>query len=432
MELLIVGFALLVLLRVPDSLVHFLSPIEATVSNPFFRALIPLGFSLIIATYIMSFNLGLHIILRGYWIGIVGLNSVFPEGVNLEKLNFHPRFKNYLQKKLQNLEHSAVHIDRICSAVFAFTFLLIFIFISITFYFLSLALVVSPIALLPESARHTVGASYTIFWVLLYFFFGILVAIDFLSLGILKKIKWNWFARPYYYISAYFRFVTGFAFYQSIYYTLISNVPRKVIATILTLYLFISLGYFVTRYDERIYFPLATQAAQFKISKKHYTETLDPERYIKGSVISKKVITEDYFELFIPYQIAENDSLLKYCSGLLPLKSRGLAFKGTVVFNADSTQLNKMNEAELDENMTAILACVRDLYEVRIDESVLQDVEFLFYIHPHGEEPGFLTVIQTDSLKTGLHRLIIGKKYSYKSEQARRDDTEYIPFWIVR
>ncbi|KAA3663114.1 MAG: hypothetical protein DWQ10_00905 [Calditrichaeota bacterium] len=432
MELLIVGFALLVLLRVPNSLIQFFSPIEATVSNPFVRALIPLGFTLIIATYIMSFNLGIHIVLRGYWIGIVGLNSVFPDGVNFEKLNFHPRFEMYLNRKLRNLETTAIRVDRICSAIFAFTFLLIFIFISITLYFLSMALIISPIVLLPESLRSAIELQYSLFCFFSYLFFGGLLAIDFLSLGMLKKIKWNWFARPYYYISTYFRYVTGFAFYQSIYYTLISNVPRKLIASILTLYVFITLGYFITRYDETVYFPLGTQAAEFKVSQKHYMDTVDPERYIKSPVISTKIVTNDYFELFIPYSIAENDSLKKYCGGLIPLKSIGFSFKGRIVLNADSSAVNNIKKAELAENLNAILACVSDLYELRINDNVLLDVAFLFYNHPHRDEPGFLTVIQTNTLETGLHRLVIRKKYDYDSEKDERDDTVHIPFWIIK
>ncbi|KAA3609291.1 MAG: hypothetical protein DWQ05_22630 [Calditrichaeota bacterium] len=432
MELLIVGFALLVLMRVPESLIEFLSPIESTVSNPFIRGLIPLGFTLIVATYIMSFNLGIHIILRGYWIGIVGLNSVFPDGVNIEKLNFHPRFADYLKSKLHNLAETALRIDKICSAIFAFTFLLIFIFISLAFYLLSMVLILSPITLLPEGFKQSVGQFYVLIVLFVYIILGLLSAADFLSLGLFKKIKKGWFARPYYWLSRYFRFITGFTFYQSIYYTLISNVPRKIIATILSVYLFITIGFFITRYDETIYFPKSGQMSAHRVLQKHYLDSLDPEHYIKSPIIPGKFVNTGFIELFIPYQITENDSLQKYCDGILPLKSIGFSFKGTVVFNVDSSRIRKAEKAQSEENIAAILDCVAKLYEISIDDSIVQEVHFLFYNHPHSDEPGYLTAIPTEALNPGLHRLTIRKKYDFSTDKKRLATTFHIPFWVVR
>ena len=73
--------------------------------------------------------LTIYLGLRGFWVGILGLSSVYPDGINIKKLNFNDRFTNDLKK--YNFIHFIINIDNICSSIFAFTFLLSFSIISL-------------------------------------------------------------------------------------------------------------------------------------------------------------------------------------------------------------------------------------------------------------------------------------------------------------
>jgi len=88
MELLIVGFALLVLLKVPSYLTKQMELWSSHSSSKLMLVVLPLTFMLVIGAHIMKFNLVIHLLLRGYWIGVIGLNSVYSKGVSLDQLSF--------------------------------------------------------------------------------------------------------------------------------------------------------------------------------------------------------------------------------------------------------------------------------------------------------------------------------------------------------
>ena len=140
MELLIVGFALLIVVNVPDKLSNLMVNWETTISADFVNVLLYFGAIAQVASRILLINLIIHVILRGFWIGIVGLNSVYPNGIKFDNLNFSSRFNKFIKTKVKELDKFAVTIDNIASSIFAFTFLLIFIFFSLSLYFAVLIL----------------------------------------------------------------------------------------------------------------------------------------------------------------------------------------------------------------------------------------------------------------------------------------------------
>ena len=81
------------------------------------------------------------------------------------------------------------------------------------------------------------------------------MAINFLSLGWLKRIKAKWFVNLFFNISRFFRLITFSFLYESIYYTLISNVSKKAIGIILLTYVIVINSYWMVNYNEDIFNP---------------------------------------------------------------------------------------------------------------------------------------------------------------------------------
>ena len=62
-----------------------------------------------------------HLIIRGAWIGLVGLSYIFPKGIQHENLPYQKRFIKLLAQKPQ-LTTLTIQIDKVASGVFSIAF----------------------------------------------------------------------------------------------------------------------------------------------------------------------------------------------------------------------------------------------------------------------------------------------------------------------
>ena len=131
LEILLVGFVLVILFQVPEKIqnwstakLFYNSSLTSTVDfliNHFIAPIATIGLYSIIHIIIMS--LILYLVLRGFWISIIGLSSAFPDGINIKTLNFYHKYNDRI--KATDFEKISIAMDKVCSSVFAFAFLLI-------------------------------------------------------------------------------------------------------------------------------------------------------------------------------------------------------------------------------------------------------------------------------------------------------------------
>jgi hypothetical protein len=92
----------------------------------------------LLAVSILSAMFIIHFILRAYWVGLVGLNSVFPD----YSIKDSPHSQLYTEKILSilpKLKESIAKVDQLCSVIFSAAFSILFIYIY-SFFFFSLYL----------------------------------------------------------------------------------------------------------------------------------------------------------------------------------------------------------------------------------------------------------------------------------------------------
>ena len=87
----------------------------------------------LIAISILASMFVIHFFLRAYWVGLVGLNSVFPD-YSLKDSAYSRIYTEKMLEVLPKMEHSLKKVDDLCSVIFsaAFTILLIYAYISIS------------------------------------------------------------------------------------------------------------------------------------------------------------------------------------------------------------------------------------------------------------------------------------------------------------
>ena len=92
-EILIVGFVLVMMLQIPNSLDALYERVELSSSmSAAFEALAYFGKIMLIlvmklCVYILITSFSIYLFLRGFWVGLIGFSSVYPDGINIKQLN---------------------------------------------------------------------------------------------------------------------------------------------------------------------------------------------------------------------------------------------------------------------------------------------------------------------------------------------------------
>lgn len=77
------------------------------------------------ALQVLSFAFIFHFVIRAFWVGLMGLNSVFPNGINYDKLENSELYKNEIKRRLGDKDSFILATDRLASLVFSVAFLLV-------------------------------------------------------------------------------------------------------------------------------------------------------------------------------------------------------------------------------------------------------------------------------------------------------------------
>ncbi|CAM1367751.1 hypothetical protein [Tenacibaculum xiamenense] len=105
--------------------------IDTVNPNQYFTAYFICFFGLIAVSALAAMFV-IHFFLRAYWVGLVGLNSVFPD-YSLEDSAYSKIYTEKILSILPKLKDSIQKVDELCSVIFsiAFTFLLLYGYIAV-------------------------------------------------------------------------------------------------------------------------------------------------------------------------------------------------------------------------------------------------------------------------------------------------------------
>ena len=119
----------------------------------------------------------LYIFCRGFWVAAIGLSSVFPKGINIEKLKFSSYFNDMLSE--YHFDKFILRLDNICSSIFSLGFLIGLFFVSaVSFASVFLVLFAVLFHLLP---------SIVLLWDLILIFVLVIGCVFFLDLIFIEK-----------------------------------------------------------------------------------------------------------------------------------------------------------------------------------------------------------------------------------------------------
>ncbi len=373
----------------------------------------------LISCAILLFNLLLHVILRGLWIGALGLRYVSGD-IDYEALNYSEKFTKYLKKKVGSFDKYVATLENYCSVMFAISFLLIFYVLALTFTILTIVIIANYIIeneSLPETPRSIIGAILIVFIV-----FGMIFTfIDFITQGWLKKKKWT--SKIYFPIYRVFSTITMSFLYRPLVYNFLDNKFGKRLSFIL-LPAYIAILVFTSfKYKTSNYFNSINSSSETEASRYNYLDlVIEDNSLIDEFAISSKVITKPYINVFMEFTDNVEDNIFSFNPDLKPKKDkRGLS--------SDIVIINDMSFSERTEKRASYMKTLNEVYTIRID-STDYDSEFIL-TESKRENLGFETFVNIKSLDEGKHILKVLRKRIKKGDTLRYAMCR-IPFWYFK
>lgn len=420
LELLISGFAIFGLIQSFDPIQ--LALLKAITNE---KLLTQQLFSLLSGCVsILTIVLILHVVLRGVWIGAVGLRYVSGE-IDYDDLNYSEKFTNFLKKKVGPFDRYIERLENICSSLFALAFLMLFFYLSIFIFSLIYIIAVNvlySINSIPDDTKTIVDGLIRIFLGL----FTLIYFIDFITGGVLKKNRL--IARVYFPIYRFFGFLTLAFLYRPLLYNFLDQKRGKWIALFILPVLLIVSTFIGTFEKPKSNYILENQSTSSVYANRlnYEDEMLKDTDMVDYASISSMVIDKPYVSLFIAFNNFKEDAVFWHDSVLSPKQDKRK-------FSLNWSKMASTNPLRTLEPDSIILAkqikylkALNELYEIRID-SIAHAHEFVFTTNKN-DRLGFKTIIDLKHVERGKHALhIIGPRM--ENSQFFIDTTRTIPFW---
>ena len=376
---------------------------------------------LLASVSILIFNLLLHIILRGLWIGALGLRYVSGD-IDYESLNYSPKFSNFLKNRIGSFDKYIANLENYCSVIFAISFLLIFYVLALLVFGTATGLIsqyfIANDLGLPKWLSLTIGIPLFTFIALS----GLLVFVDFITQGFLKKKKW--LSTIYFPFYRFFSFFSLSFLYRPLVYNFLDNkFGKRIFYALLPFYILILVVTSMS-YRKSNYFDIQNETSDFYMNDENYENLLtEKKEYIKYIAIPSKVIQTSYLKVFIPFSNTIEDRMFKVNEGLKPKKDKRGLYTSIITFG-DGLEAKKR-----DSLRQAYLSTFNSTYKIFIDSTQYQSNFILG--ESKTKQLGFESYFNIKNLSEGKHIL------SYKRMPEDEKDMipvniQTIPFWYYK
>lgn len=427
MELLVSGGFTLALMQLQEPLStrleHSLAFVDGGLRMVVSFGLIYAALAVLTLTVFFACNL----LLRAFWIGLVGLESVFPEGIDWDQLKVGPHSKQVLLRQVPPLSRSIESVDDICSLIFSVAFVVAMLFV----YSIAMALIFLGLGWL---AAVLVGVTVeTGFWTVLSLFFLLTLGGALLDRYLAPRLDPE--KKPYRFIGQLVRAgqkVSILGWIAPVLLVLQTRLNERrsnvlIIGSMLTLTVFF-MGSLLVRegllgFSSLVYLPEEKGADFF--DAKLYRETWGPEDFdiaTRQPSIASDVVNEPYVKLLLPYRPrTHNARMAKTCPNLAPLRQDGFQLRPR---DAGPKPEDPATRQSLD--------CFVGLFVIHLDGKPLEGERWDWFTEPKHQVPGAITYLDVRNLPPGRHQIEIeapSPKPPKPGEEEKRQRF-LIPFWL--
>lgn len=413
-ELVISGLAIFGSLQLPSLLNNLVDYCLFNFSEEYMEVFFFLFIYPYFAATILIFSFIAHLILRALWIGMLGLVSVYPNGINPDQDFFSKDYMKKFLKEYPDVNLFNKKLDDLCSTIFASSssIAIVMVMISIT---LSLIIIIATFI-------NFLFPSFNILRIVLilggiFFLFSLFASllnskslrnklwvqkIHFPFTQLFGKIVYLFAMRPISYISMIFMTNSKSKKTSLLSLTALVSVFTFVFAILLVFPLLKKSN--MTYFQQENYFSYRTNSSHIKATK--YENLFPKKTTLLTPFIQSDIIDGATIKLFIPWLNREQSFADILC--------------GEYVEDEEMTK----NEKRLASTKYKV-NCSNKYFEISLNGTIITDLKYYQHHHPINGTIGFLTYIPTKDCFPMEN--ILKLKSHYKNEEGKMRETE-IPF----
>jgi hypothetical protein len=420
LELLISAGLVFALLQLPQWLDDWWMRTSVHVGGSAFGTVFSLYYAGKLVAYGLIVAIAAHFLLRGFWVAIMGLRTVFPSGIDHEKLDQGPVFRRFYSERLMTLDALEERVDRFAASIFAFVFLFLFIFLMMSVWAMVAWVLAFIVMRITGTDRMVLPIIVTVF--------ALYVGLQSFAASVDKMAKKRrvpaWAEKLALRIMKWMYYISFNFLYAPVFFTFASNTSKRKTTVILVTFLYSMIGIFmlsvfysrgILGFDSYAYYPAQARAHQLR--PMHYDNLRDGNVPAEEPSIQSDVVEGPYLRLFVPYDAREdNKRMHALCPGVRPFREEGFFM---------ASRRTKIPDARVAE----IAACFERVYQIELDGRRIEKPGFVFYRHPQGRVAGRLALLPLSSLPPGRHMLTVRHTPLPGPKKDEEADEFFIPFW---
>lgn len=407
-ELLISGVAVFAMLQLPgllDETIFKLRPRFGAESQQVILLAYVYGKGMAV---ILAATFVLHLLLRARWIALVGVHSVYPDGIRWDKLRMGPILRGIESARARPFPEIIERADNVATIVFAVGVTLAIFVVPIALGAIGICALGIAVSVLTEKR---VAITTVMMAVFALFLVPILVAAT-LDRRYGETLEPSGFARRA--ITRVLEIYARLGFSRTsnpIMASLGSHVSdsKMTITTMAVVFLALfgsASSLVVARMPERIggyaWFPSAKTPGAMQNA--YYDDQRDPVRDRPSPYIQSMVVESPYLRLVVPYRPDQDEPALR----------------------RDCAQVESMSA---EQRAAARLACLQSLHDVMLDSKPIPGLRYEIGSDPRTDRPALVAMIDVRDLPRGRHELHVA--HPLRADDTREDDPGFdrIPFW---
>lgn len=357
--------------------------------NQYFIAYFIVTFGLL-AVSMLAVMFVIHFVLRAYWIGLVGLNSVFPD-YSIEDSVYSKIYTKKILEVLPKLKESIQKTDELCSVIFSAAFTLLFMYAYMSLF--------ASVYLFVYNLLSKYIASYILLIPAGFFTFCLFLQMIITLISNLKvnkekeKIQTITFK-----INKFVSMLTFGPLYKSILQiTMIfgSNFKKKKSLVYLVLsFVFVGLFLTMNQIIKTNIFYLVSHQKYFNTTKVYasfYKDENKTNTFLLTPEIESDKVTSDVLKIFIPVFSYEKNVRTQLC--------------GTLEKEDD-----KSFELAREEMDAFTLNCYKEYYHIYIDNEKITADFLRQHGHSRTKQAGIISYLDISNLKKGIHTIKVRKE----------------------
>ena len=409
-ELIVSGLAIYGSFKLPDIVFWFIDYLITHLAMEHYFMGYMLSYILLLGFSALTTFFIIHFILRGYWIGLIGLNSVYPNGYKSDGGFYSPFFMEKMIGYLPSIRESIKKIDNICSTLFAGACGFVMIYSSMA---LMLGLLLALANILDDYIHPQLAI------LPLYIWLGLSLLVTIMGmLSVSKKFKSNEaFQNRYFKIS------------KTLGNIMIPVLYKPANQIMMTFY-----SYFEKKQNmlqTLVLFGFATIYSTFLMNKSNMEVLINGEDHFVR-LASTDVIRSTFYldqlkdhsktiQPVIPSELIEGPLMRLF----IPLYASEKRIRKTIC-----GEFQKDKNLEWDENWmnkrAFNSACYKQYIKVSVNGTAY-DLDMPYHKLSHKNEAGVLTYVPTENFNIGRNELIVRK---LKNKEGDIDIMFKIPFWF--